>query len=172
MNGNAMNKEPESMVRIRFQDCDPFGHLNNAKYIDYFINAREDHLANYYQFDIYERQKRFQTNWVIFKHHLVYLSPCYFRENVTIKTHLLQYSNTTLLMEGVMTDAEQKRIKAIIWTEFRYFDLAAGKPARHDDALMRFWDSIVISTVTPKLNSGDFDLRVKEIMRRHTEQTA
>ena len=28
----------------RFSDCDPFGHLNNARYIDYFINAREDHL--------------------------------------------------------------------------------------------------------------------------------
>ncbi len=34
------NKEPETQIVIRFQDCDPFGHLNNARYIDYFVNAR------------------------------------------------------------------------------------------------------------------------------------
>ena len=41
-------QEPESKVAIRFQDCDPFAHLNNAKYIEYFINAREDHLIQAY----------------------------------------------------------------------------------------------------------------------------
>ncbi len=31
-----------SKTKIRFQDCDPFNHLNNAAYINYLINARED----------------------------------------------------------------------------------------------------------------------------------
>lgn len=29
-------KETESRVVVRFQDCDPLQHLNNAKYFDYF----------------------------------------------------------------------------------------------------------------------------------------
>ena len=39
-----LEKTIESKVKIRFPDCDPFNHLNNSKYIDYIINAREDHL--------------------------------------------------------------------------------------------------------------------------------
>ncbi len=56
MKSKFYSKEPVSNVVIRFQDCDPFGHLNNARYIDYFINAREGHLVEYYNLDIYERQ--------------------------------------------------------------------------------------------------------------------
>lgn len=33
-------KETETKAVIRFQDCDPLQHLNNAKYFDYFFNAR------------------------------------------------------------------------------------------------------------------------------------
>ena len=31
----------QSTVKIRFQDCDPFNHLNNAAYLNYFVNARD-----------------------------------------------------------------------------------------------------------------------------------
>ena len=48
-----MQKAFESEALIRFPDCDPFNHLNNAHYLDYFINAREDHLMNGMGFNIY-----------------------------------------------------------------------------------------------------------------------
>ena len=38
----TLPKELESEVVARFQDCDPFGHLNNARYMDYFINIPAD----------------------------------------------------------------------------------------------------------------------------------
>ena len=47
-----MEKFPQSFYPIRFNDCDPFGHLNNSKYIDYFLNAREDHLKEHYDIDL------------------------------------------------------------------------------------------------------------------------
>ena len=31
---------PETIHRVHFQDCDMLGHLNNARYLDYFLNAR------------------------------------------------------------------------------------------------------------------------------------
>jgi len=102
MNGN-INKAPVTEVMIRFQDCDPMGHLNNARYIDYFINAREDHLADYYDLDIVDRHRRFNTSWVVAKTQIVYLHPVVFREKVMILTRLKRFSKTSLLMEGVMT---------------------------------------------------------------------
>lgn len=47
-----MNKSPSSTYKIRFSDCDLFGHLNNARYLDYFLNAREDHLKEAYNIDL------------------------------------------------------------------------------------------------------------------------
>ena len=50
----VLPKVLESKTKIRFQDCDPFNHLNNASYINYLINAREDQLIKYYDIDIYK----------------------------------------------------------------------------------------------------------------------
>ena len=44
----------QSTVKIRFQDCDPFNHLNNAAYLNYFVNAREDQILEQYGIDIYK----------------------------------------------------------------------------------------------------------------------
>ena len=41
-----------STAIIRFQDCDPLQHLNNAKYFDYFFNAREDQVPKLYGLEI------------------------------------------------------------------------------------------------------------------------
>ena len=45
-----MSIETTSKAKIRFIDCDPIGHLNNSKYLDYMLNAREDHVEDYYGF--------------------------------------------------------------------------------------------------------------------------
>ena len=50
---DTISKLWESKALIRFPDCDPFNHLNNARYIDYFINAREDHIIANLNFNIY-----------------------------------------------------------------------------------------------------------------------
>ncbi len=40
----TLKKILESTVRIHYQDCDPFNHLNNSKYIDYIVAARTEQL--------------------------------------------------------------------------------------------------------------------------------
>ena len=50
----GLNKEPITDVAIRFQDCDPFGHLNTARYNEkkFFLNkfalcAKNSLIENY-----------------------------------------------------------------------------------------------------------------------------
>ena len=50
-----MDKILSTKIKIRFQDCDPFNHLNNAKYIDYFLNVREDQILENYNIDAFKR---------------------------------------------------------------------------------------------------------------------
>ena len=55
----SMEKIFSSEALIRFSDCDPIGHLNNQRYMDYFLNAREDHLRQYLAFDMHKRKEKY-----------------------------------------------------------------------------------------------------------------
>ncbi len=158
---NNVNREPATETIIRFQDCDPLGHLNNARYLDYFINAREDHLAEYYGLDIFDNQRQFNTIWVVAKTKIAYLSSVIFREKVEICTRLLKYTDTLLLMEGVMTGTDPKIVKSIVWIEFQHFNLAQKRLAHHSEELTALFEKIVFKEDP----SSDFDTRIKEICK-------
>ncbi len=137
-------KEPESKVVIRFQDCDPFNHLSNAKYLVYFINAREDHLVQAYDFDLYAKAKESKCNWVVTRHQIAYMAPALVNESVLIRTSLRRYTDQSVLMEGKMYDAAGKRLKSLLWTQFTYVSLATGKTAKHPEDIQAFLAGILL----------------------------
>src|SRR5258708_35796843 len=104
-----VDKEPESLATIRFQDCDPLGHLNNARYFDYFFNARQDQLAQFYDFHIFEWGNTHQANWVVTQHQIAYLRPAKIMEEVILKTCLIHFTDTVLLVEGLRFDKAMTR---------------------------------------------------------------
>ena len=156
-----LEKSPQSKVVIRFQDCDAFGHLNNASFINYFINAREDHLRQYYDFDLYEHARAFNKNWYITRHEIAYLRPAQLGETVTIRTHLINFSDRTVSVEGVMYDEAGQKLKAVQWTVFRYVDLNQGRSATHPEALTNLLQSVVLTDI----EKVDLDQRIREIKK-------
>src|SRR5690606_17133366 len=66
-------KETESKVVIRFQDCDPLRHLNNAKYFDYFFNAREDQVPRLYGLQAMDFHSIYNATWVVYNHQISYI---------------------------------------------------------------------------------------------------
>src|SRR5690606_31856397 len=116
-------KELESTTTIRFQDCDPFKHLNNARYIDYFMNARDDQLVEYYNFSIFEFTQLTDHGWVVSKSQIAYLSPAKMQEKVIIRTRLIEMNESLLVVEGVMLDGDARRVKAVCWIEFTFINL-------------------------------------------------
>ncbi len=130
------NKVWETQYRIRFSDCDPFNHLNNSKYIDYFINAREDHLLLFHQFDVYDSINEKGLGWVIGKNEIVYLRPANLMETVAIKSTILKIDDRAILVEMSMWDEQKTRLKALLWTTFVYYNLKALRPEKHDQAFL------------------------------------
>lgn len=124
-----MEKTPTSFYTVRFNDCDPMGHLNNGRYIDYFLNAREDHLRDHYDIDLREWAKQGQ-GFVVSRHEIRYLRPVNYNDKVAIRTALIGWEETTLLVEMVMTDTAGQ-LKAILWTEFTRIDPRTGKRLAH-----------------------------------------
>lgn len=138
-------KEPESVVAVRFQDCDPFGHLNNAKYLEYFLDAREDHLKRAYGFNLFAKGKETGCSWVIARHQIAYLAPALYGEEVRIRTGLRRYNEQKAMMEARMYDAAGVRLKSLLWTDFTYVQLATGRPTKHSPAILAFLESILFS---------------------------
>lgn len=138
-------KEPESVMAVRFQDCDPFGHLNNAKYFDYFFDAREDHLKRAYGFDLSAKGKELGCSWVVARHQIAYLAPAAYGEEVRIKTSLRRFGDQTALVEARMYDAAGARLKCLLWTDFAYIQFSTGRPVKHPPEILALLESIVLA---------------------------
>jgi acyl-CoA thioester hydrolase len=129
----------ESEALIRFPDCDPFNHLNNARYLDYFMNAREDHLSRYMDFDLYRLARDERLAWVVTINRIAYLKPAMLMETVVIDSTILEWRERDLVVEMRMWDQSKARLKALLWSTFAHVDLRTGKAIPHSaDLSARF----------------------------------
>lgn len=156
--------ELQSVMRVRFPDCDPFGHLNNARYVDYFQNARTEHLEDYYGFRVIPSADEHAETWVSTKNQIAYLSPANLMEDVLIKTRLIAFNNRILTVEGLMLDVTEQLLKAVIWMEFFVIDMRTMRPTTHSAELMNFFERI--RWQEEEIDTHEFDGRVKAL-RKH-----
>jgi len=125
-------QEPKSFYRIRFSDCDSFKHLHNTHFIDYMINAREDHLRDFYQLEMTDLYAK-GLSWMVSNHEIVYLRPAMYGETVCIKSALVKAADDSLLVEMTMMDEKESRIKALLWTRFIHINTTTGKREKHPE---------------------------------------
>jgi len=140
----------ESKVKIRFQDCDPFNHLNNAAYINYLINAREDQLIEHYDLDIYKMARTLGKSWLVASNQIAYLKPAFLMEEVVIDSQLLYFNDTSLRLELKMWNHDKTEIKAVMWSVFVHFNLQKQKRDVHSETLTDIFRKVVnpIETAT------------------------
>ena len=138
--------QPKTFYTVRFSDCDPIGHLNNARYIDYMLNAREDHLKQAYQIDLLEYHKQ-GIAWVVRRHDIQYVRPAFYNETVCIESRLIELTDSHVMVEMLMFDEKQTTLKAIMWTNFTSVDVKTGRKKEHPAAFMDFATTIKVDEV-------------------------
>jgi len=139
-----MQKSPSSLHKIRFQDCDPFNHLNNSKYIDYFINAREDQVAEHYSLDIFDMAKTKGIAWVVASNQIAYISPAFTMETVAIQSHLIAFSEKSLSVEMSMWNEKKTKLKSLFWVKFIHFDIKNQSSLKHTAELMSLFEQVIV----------------------------
>ena len=144
-----MEKRLQSGYVIRFSDCDPFGHLNNARYVDYFLNAGEDHLKKYYDMDLQSFYKE-GLSWVVGGHEILYLRPAQYNERVIIHSALFHASNDGLWVEFQMTDEKELHLKSVMWTRFVPVNVKTGRRENHPQSFMDFAQQVVFDEIDLK----------------------
>jgi YbgC/YbaW family acyl-CoA thioester hydrolase len=170
--GSALEKEPESRMRIRFQDCDPFRHLNSAQYLDYFMNARDDQLRRHYAFDLDAYAKEDGGGWVVATYQNAYLLPALVAEEVLIRTRIVKGGPRGMVLEALMFDSQGETLKAVSWCEFAFVNVATGRPMKHTEFFLELLDAIMYREDEPE--TEDFKARVGQIRRieRHKRRVA
>jgi acyl-CoA thioester hydrolase len=156
-----MKKILESKTKIRFQDCDPFNHLNNAKYIDYLINAREDQLVENFDLDIYKIAFTEGVGWVTGSNQISYLRPAQTMEVVTIQSQLINYSPKSIQVELRMFNEDKTELKAVMWSKFVHIDMKITRSTEHSKRYMDLFESVLFP-----VEENTFEDRIKSILKK------
>ena len=156
-----MEKQPTSKTTVRFQDCDPLGHLNNSKYIDYMINAREDHLKTHYGLDIYGKMQKDGTAWVVGKNEILYKAPANLMEEVCIMSQVVGFGPRFITVEIAMFDRNMMQLKAIMRSTFIPFDIKTQTASKHTSDIMELLEQVRVDA-----GSSDLEQRVEEIVEQ------
>lgn len=158
---------PSSVMTIRFQDCDPFNHLNNGRYVDYFLNAREDHLLEHYGLDIYRIARETGVSWVVSTTQIAFLRPAFLMERVLIETQLIRFGPKHVEVEMRMWDEAKTTLKSFCWMGFVHFDLKQNKVQEHAPEYIAMFERLLLP-----VEQGSFDERLKVLSGRKTAPAA
>ncbi|WP_158637450.1 acyl-CoA thioesterase [Lacibacter cauensis] len=156
---DTLKKILESKTRIQYQDCDPFNHLNNAKYIDYMIAARTEQLLDNYAFNTAVIARDKGIGWVVVQTQISYFYPAVWLEKVTTETKLIAYSDASLLVEAIMWDEHKTQLKAVIWSKLVHFNINTQRSYKHSEELMQFFSQIHV----PIADNASFEERAKTL---------
>ncbi|POY35108.1 acyl-CoA thioesterase [Solitalea longa] len=160
-----INHYPETSYKVRFSDCDPFRHLNNARYLDYCLHAREEHLKQFYDVDLNLFAKQ-GAAWVISGHEIQYLRPVMLGEEIRIRTALLDFNLTSIWVEMSIWDQAGQELKAVLWTQFVPVSVLSGKKKEHTEEMMALFEQIKVVN-EPDLESMNLTKRISQLLQKN-----
>ena len=91
-------------IEIRYGDLDPQGHVNNAKYLTYFEQAR---IAYFIELGLFTKDQSLMDIGVILADvHITYLASLYFGQNIKVGVHISKLGNKSMTWEQNVVDAD------------------------------------------------------------------
>ena len=89
-------------IEIRYGDLDPQGHVNNAKHLTYFEQARVQYMI---ELDLFVKDQSFMEIGVILADvHITYLEPIYFGQEIKIGVRAAKLGTKSMTWEQNIVD--------------------------------------------------------------------
>jgi acyl-CoA thioester hydrolase len=90
-------------VEVRYGDLDPQGHVNNAKHLTYFEQARIHYMI---ELGLFTRDQSFmQIGVIVADVHITYREPIYFGQNLRVGVHAAKLGSKSMTWEQNIVDA-------------------------------------------------------------------
>lgn len=157
-----MEKEISTKVKIRFSDCDPIGHLNNVKYLEYMFNAREDHVEDFYGFTYEAWTKKTGCTWITVQNEIAYLKEVRYNQKVVISSKTVSISDRTSTIEILMKSEDEKITHAVLWVQVIYFNMKTRKSDIQPDEI-----KVLFQKYQVNIEEADFAARAKYFRRKN-----
>ena len=94
-------------IEVRYGDLDPQGHLNNAKHLTYFEQAR---IEYWIQMGFFTKHQSFMEIGVIVANvHITYLEPVYFGQNINVGVRVAKLGTKSMTWDQSIIDADTGR---------------------------------------------------------------
>lgn len=124
----------ERTFRVRYTECDSYGHANNATYFRYMQESAFDATAQAgYP---YERYQETGFLWLAYENEIEYLSPLRYNDSVTVKTWVADFRRTRSRRMYEMRRTENGEIAARASTDWVYLNSESLRPARIPSDMM------------------------------------
>lgn len=92
------------LIEIRYSDLDPQGHVNNARFLTYFEQARVNYLIHLGLFD--KEQSFMEIGIIIADAHVTFKEPLYFRTDAQVGVRISRIGNKSMQMEYTLRDMD------------------------------------------------------------------
>ena len=91
-------------IEVRYGDLDPQGHVNNAKYLTYFEQAR---VAYTIKLGLFTKNQSFmEFGFILADVHITYFEPIYHGQNIKVGVHAARLGNKSMTWEQNIVDAD------------------------------------------------------------------
>jgi acyl-CoA thioester hydrolase len=111
-------------IEVRYGDLDPQGHVNNAKYLTYFEQARVHYFI---QLGLFSRDQSFmEIGVVIADIHITYRAPTHYDNNIKVGVKTIKLGGKSIVLEQCVMDADTGKIMAsgtVVMVTFDYKEL-------------------------------------------------
>jgi acyl-CoA thioester hydrolase len=111
-------------IQVRFRDCDPLGHVNNAVYLTYLENAR---------FAIWKAQG--VTDVILARAEVDFRSQSRYGDELEVRLRLEGFGRSSFRYEYEIVDVPSQRVVVTAKTVQVHFDYAAQVPVPLSDDL-------------------------------------
>ena len=97
-------------TEVRYGDLDPQGHVNNAKHLTFFEQAR---IAYMIELGLFTKDQSFMEIGVILADvHITYHAPIYFGEHIKVGVRISKLGNKSMIWEQNIVDAKTGKVLA------------------------------------------------------------
>jgi acyl-CoA thioester hydrolase len=113
-------------TEVRYGDLDPQGHVNNAKYLTYFEQARIHYLINLGLFS--NDQSFMEVGVIIADVHITYHAPVHYSDAIKVGVRTVKMGNKSITTEQCVVHAETGAVMASATIILVTFDYEGLKP--------------------------------------------
>jgi acyl-CoA thioester hydrolase len=111
-------------IEVRYGDLDPQGHVNNAKYLTYFEQARVNYLI---QLGLFSRDQSFmEIGVVIADIHIAYHAPIHYDDNIKVGVKTIKLGGKSVVLDQCVMSTDTGKTMAegkVVMVTFDYKDL-------------------------------------------------